>query len=186
MRYKPYPKYKDSGVEWLGDVPEGWEVLPLKYITTHNDDVLSEDTDKNYQINYVDIGSVDSSVGITKYEEIIYRNAPSRARRKVKIGDIIISTVRTYLRAIASIRDIKDNLIVSTGFVVIRPKKEFNSNFASYLLGSSYFIETVVAKSVGISYPAINSSELVTIKSILPPLKEQTKIANYLDQKPKK
>jgi type I restriction enzyme S subunit len=184
-RYKPYPKYKESGVAWLGEVPEGWEVLPLKYITTYNDEVLSDNTAKDYEFNYVDIGSVDASLGITKYEKLVYKNAPSRARRKVRNGDIIVSTVRTYLRAITSIENTENNLIVSTGFAVIRPKKEFNSKFASYLLKSSYFVETVVAKSVGISYPAINSSELVTIKSILPPLKEQTKIANYLEQKTK-
>ena len=176
---------KESGVEWLGEVPEGWKVLPLKYITTNNDDVLSDNTDKNYEFNYVDIGSVDASIGIVKYEKLIYANAPSRARRKVKSGDIIVSTVRTYLRAIASIEDKKDDLIVSTGFAVIRPKERFNSKFASYLLKSNYFVETVVAKSVGISYPAINSSELVTIKIILPPLKDQQKIANHLDQKTK-
>jgi len=186
MRYKPYPKYKESGVAWLGEVPEGWEILPLKYVVTYNDDVLPDNTDKNYQFNYIDIGSVDAFLGIIKSEKMIYGKAPSRAKRKVQIGDIIISTVRTYLRAIATIDDKYSNSIVSTGFVVIRPKKEFNSKFASYILKSNYFVETVVSSSVGISYPAINASDLVSIPIVLPRLEEQKNISNYLDQKTQK
>lgn len=99
----PDAPMKDSGAEWLGEVPEHWEVQRLKYITTHNDEVLSEKTKNEYEIQYVDIGSVSAIDGIVDINKMSFETAPSRARRLVKDGDIIVSTVRTYLKAIAPI-----------------------------------------------------------------------------------
>ena len=176
-----YPKYKPSGGEWLGDVPQDWEVKRLKYSASINDEALPETTPPNFEFNYVDISSVDSSEGITATEEMIFETAPSRARRIVKDGDTIVSTVRTYLRAIAPIRNPSEDLIVSTGFAVIRPRN-VRSDFLSYALRESSFVETVVARSVGVSYPAVNSSEVATIPIPLPPSDEQRAIADFLDR----
>ena len=117
-----YAEYRDSGVEWIGEVPAGWEVKSLKFTATINDDTLLENTDPDFEFDYVDIGSVDYVEGISSKETMIFENAPSRARRIVKSGDTIVSTVRTYLRAIASIGEFDKPLIVSTGFAVVRPK----------------------------------------------------------------
>ena len=100
---QPYPSYRDSGVEWLGEIPEHWDVVRLKFVVSFNDDALSEREDPLRPIEYVDIGSVDSACGITETMAMVFGNAPSRARRLVQDGDTIISTVRTYLRAIAQI-----------------------------------------------------------------------------------
>jgi len=182
VSWRRYPAYRDSGVEWLGEIPEHWEKKRLKYISSVNDETLNEATYPGYEIQYVDISSVDAIDGIKKKETMIFENAPSRARRKVKGGDVIVSTVRTYLRAIAPINKPEENLVVSTGFAVIRPKREFESQFASYALRAPYFVDTVVANSVGVSYPAINASELVTFYIGLPPLPEQRAIAAFLDR----
>lgn len=177
----PNVPMKDSGVEWLGEVPVHWDVVRLKQVATSNDEVLSESTDPMLELNYVDIGSVDEVDGIVKRETVTFEKAPSRARRIVQDGDIIVSTVRTYLRAIASISNPEANLIVSTGFAVVRPKC-FQSSFASYALRATYFVENVVANSVGVSYPAINSSELMSLPVVLPTDQEQQTIARFLDR----
>ena len=65
-----------------------------------------------------------------------------RARRIVRHGDVVISTVRTYLRAISSITNPDSNLIVSTGFAVIRPR-QIDTAFASYAIRSPYFVTTL-------------------------------------------
>lgn len=119
--------------------------------------------------------------GIEHYQGFSFEDAPSRARRIVRTGDVIVSTVRTYLKAVASIRDDKD-VIASTGFAVIRPK-EVDSRFLAYSLANHYFVETVSSRSVGVSYPAINASEMVDIKNVLPPNDVQKCIADYLDRK---
>lgn len=173
-------KLKPSEVEWLGDVPEHWEVNRLKYQTSINDDTLPEDTDPDFEILYVDIGSVSPAEGIVKKEKFLFEDAPSRARRIVKNGDTIVSTVRTYLRAIASIINPEDNLVVSTGFAVIRPKNIF-AGYLSYVLNAPYFIEEVVSRSVGVSYPAIKASMIGEIFIPIPSFTEQQRISNFLD-----
>lgn len=180
-KYKAYPEYKDSGVEWLGGVPKHWSAKSLKFLCTFNDQVISESAGHDYEIEYVDIGSVNSSQGITKTETMLLSKAPSRARRLVKDGDVIISTVRTYLEAISPIINPPENMVVSTGFAVIRPSIGLNHAFAAYCLRASGFIKEVVARSVGVSYPAINASDLVNIPVPNMPLTEQLRIANFLD-----
>lgn len=182
MSLPRYPKYKDSGVEWLGEVPEHWSAAPLKANATYNDDVLDETTPGDAEIAYVDISSVDGFHGMSPPETVRFSAAPSRARRRVQDGDVIVSTVRTYLKAIAAIRAPEGNLIVSTGFVVIRPRADrIVPAFLRHLLFASYFVEQVIARSTGVSYPAISAGELVGISVPVPPLREQSDIAAFLD-----
>ncbi|MCM2342192.1 restriction endonuclease subunit S [Rhodoferax sp.] len=182
MSFPRYPEYKDSGVEWLGEVPGHWKAVPLKTVSTHNDDVLDESTTPDAEIAYVDISSVDGINGIKMKEDMLFSAAPSRARRRVKHGDVIVSTVRTYLKAIARIRDPEENLVVSTGFAVIRPRGELAPDFLGHLVSAGFFVDQVIARSTGVSYPAINASELVAIPVPVPPLPEQTQIAAFLDR----
>lgn len=179
-KYQPYPQYKDSGVEWLGEVPEHWEVKRLKYFTTVNDETLSEKYDEDFEINYIDIGSVTTGY-IQNSEVILYSDAPSRARRIVREGDILVSTVRTYLKAIAPVSHSENGYIASTGFAVIRSRNDVCSDYLKYALLSNYFINLVESESTGISYPAINASELVTFNIALAPFEEQQVVANFLD-----
>lgn len=179
----PNAPAKDSGIDWLGPIPTHWEMKRLKDIVTYNDESLPETTDPAMSIKYVDISSVNLIDGITNVEEFEFEKAPSRARRIVRHGDTIVSTVRTYLKAIAAIRNPEDDLIVSTGFAVVRPRNKVDPEYLGYFLQSQGFIGEVVSKSVGVSYPAINASDLVGIESLLPPLLEQKAIADFLDVK---
>lgn len=176
-----YKKYKPSGIDWIGEIPDDWELNKIKYCATINDDVLSETTDENMEMNYVDISSIKKG-NIDKKETLKFVDAPSRARRKVKSGDIIVSTVRTYLKAIARVSNPENNLIVSTGFAVIRPK-QINSDYLGNLFLSEHLIGEIISRSVGVSYPAINSSQIGDIKIPCPSKHDQTAIANYLDEK---
>jgi len=178
----PTVPMKDSGVEWLGEIPAHWDVLQIKYLSSINDEVLNEKTDPQFDLIYVDIGGVNQYQGIVAREELVFETAPSRARRIVRDGDVIISTVRTYLRAIAPIKHPESNLIVSTGFAVIRPSSALESNFAPYALRASYFIESVVVNSVGVSYPAIDTSKMSCFSVATPTIEEQYKIAAFLDR----
>ena len=179
-RFRRYPNYKKSGVEWLGGIPAHWEVKRLKYLTTLNDEVLPVSTDPEFEMTYVDIGNVDAVDGIIGTELLTFDKAPSRARRIARKGDVIVSTVRTYLRAITAIQKAQPNLIVSTGFAVLRPR-QLETSFASYALRAPHFVERVVAHSVGVSYPAINASSLTGFEIAYPDAAEQRAIADFLD-----
>lgn len=177
----PTAPMKDSGVEWIGKIPEGWNVNRIKYCSSYNDESIGETENVSRTIKYVDIGSVSLSDGITKIEEFTFGDAPSRARRITHKGDIIVSTVRTYLKAIAIID--KDDLIVSTGFCVLRPNGKISSKYMEYYCKSDRFTNNVSQNSYGISYPAINSSTLVSFYILEPSVDEQNRIADYLDDK---
>ncbi len=181
MSRQAYPACKPSGMDWVGDIPEHWDVRRVKYTASINDEVLSETTDPEFEVTYVDIGSVDAVKGIVAKEVYRFEDAPSRARRIVRDGDTIVSTVRTYLRAIAPIHDADGRLIVSTGFAVVRPRK-LDPGYLSYALRAPFFVETVVSRSTGVSYPAINASEVGNIDITLPSLDEQRAIAAFLDR----
>ena len=99
----------------------------------------------------------------------------------VRQGDVIVSTVRTYLKAIAHISDQYTGVVVSTGFAVLRPFGLFD-RFLAYVLTCEGMIAEVIARSVGVSYPAINSSDLLRIKVPVPPHGEQQAIAAFLDR----
>lgn len=175
---------KDSGIEWIGEIPEHWEVKRLKNVCSTNNASLSDKTSKDFEFDYVDIGSVSFELGIHKTEKYTFQNAPSRARKIARLGDIIVSTVRTYLRAIDIINsEEKEKYIYSTGFAILSPSKNILSEFMIYICRSEYFTNQVSIHSTGINYPSINDTALKMINIVMPPLPEQQSIATYLDQK---
>lgn len=154
----------------------------LKYAATINDEALSESTDADFELAYIDIGNVDSQGRVHDIVNYRFEDAPSRARRIVRDGDVIISTVRTYLQAIAPVEIPPDNLIVSTGFAVVRPSNLLDHRFCKYALRANKFLWEVESRSTGVSYPAINASDLGDIKVSLPEISAQRLIADYLDR----
>jgi type I restriction enzyme S subunit len=157
-------------------------VVPLKYVVQLNPDVLPEETPPDYEFDYIDIASVDRQNGITRVQHLGFGDAPSRARRIVKAGDVIVSTVRTYLRAVASIGRDHDGHVCSTGFAVLRATDRINPRFLHYAVIDPRFVDEVVARSTGVSYPAIAPTDLAQIPISTPPLREQAVIAGFLDR----
>ena len=177
----PYPAYRPAGVEWLDEVPAHWEVRRLKYWVGINEQTLSEKTDPSFEFHYLEIGAVGTGTLVDEPPRIRFANAPSRARRVVHAGDTIISTVRTYLKAVWFAENLTDAMICSTGFAVLTPRAETAPKFVSYLAQSNYFTNRITAESEGIAYPAIAERKLAAIHIPVPPPDEQAAIASYLD-----
>lgn len=175
----PGVELKETNIPWLGQIPVHWNVKRIKDLFSANDEALGQKTDPNYGFDYVDISSVDKYRGIIKKEKMTFEKSPSRARRIVREGDIIIGAVRTYLEAIAQISEDATSLIVSTGFVVLRPKDVGDSDFYFYALRSGSFMANVVANSDGVSYPAINADKLMSLQIAVPPIEEMRTIIEH-------
>ncbi|WP_368644027.1 restriction endonuclease subunit S [Castellaniella ginsengisoli] len=172
---------KPSGIEWLGDVPEHWEVKPLKRWVQLNASTLGEKTNPDFEFRYVDIGSVQTGRLVKELERIRFESAPSRARRVLRRGDTIISTVRTYLKAIWYVSEDADELIASTGFAVLTPGKSVEPEYLGYVIQSSAFVNRVAANSIGIAYPAIAETVLGRFHVALPPtVDEQQAIVAHI------
>ena len=178
----PNVEMKDSGVEWIGEIPSHYQIGKLKHLCNENQRSLSNSTDPNYELNYIEISDVNSEGVIGNPTPYIFSESPSRCRRIVQKGDVIVSTVRTYLKSIGLIEEEVEDLICSTGFSVLTPNNEINSKYLFYLLRTEWFISMVISKSEGVSYPSIQSEKLMNIDVVYCELSEQQQIVEYLDE----
>ncbi len=130
-------------------------------------------------IQYIDISSVEKGhlLGYTEYE---FSKAPGRAKRKISNGDTIYSTVRPNLRAYWYVRDCPENAIVSTGFAVLRAKKNYDKRFVYYLVSEKSFVDYLSLVAKGSNYPAVDTNDFIKAKVIVPPRQTQTRIAEIL------
>lgn len=161
----------------------GWTRHRMKFATIINARSLPESTDPDFDFDYVDISRVTQGVIDSEPQAVTFGSAPSRARRLADPGDTVVSTVRTYLRAVAEVSPTDTPQVFSTGFAVIKGRPGIlDPRFLTYYLQSSPFVERVVADSVGVSYPAINASDLAAYDFWAPNMIEQTAIADFLDR----
>ncbi len=177
----PEVRLKQSGIEWLGAVPEHWLIKPLKRWVSINANTLNEKTKPDFEFQYLDIGSVKTGRLTRELERLRFESAPSRARRILRRGDTVISTVRTYLKAIWYVDEDAENLIASTGFAVLSPNKELEPEYLGYVIQSTAFVDRVTANSIGIAYPAIAETVLGRFPVVMPStLAEQRRIIAYI------
>ena len=170
-----------TGIDWMPEVPAHWEVKPFKHWLRESAKALSDKTPPEYEFDYLDISCVGTGFLTAKPERMKFDNAPSRARQIVQKGDTILSTVRTYLKAVYFIEDEWPDLIASTGFAVLRPIETVEPRLLGYVLQSSSFIERVIRASIGVAYPAISEGRLGTIHVAFPPeLAEQKAILDHI------
>lgn len=161
------------------EIPWDWEVKPLEDVADIDSDSLNGSTPKDYEFDYISLSDVDSDDFKIETTRQVFAFAPSRARRIVKHGDILMSTVRPNLQGFSLIRNEVKDLIASTGFAVITTKKCSNE-FLFQFLFSSGIERQFYQLLVGSNYPAINSSDVRRLKIPLPPLPEQKAIAQVL------
>lgn len=160
-------------------IPSDWEVMNFEDVADIDKDSLNGNTDKGYEFDYISLSDVDSDNLKIETTKQVFATAPSRARRKVKKGDILMSTVRPNLQGFSLIRGEVKDLIASTGFAVITAKKCSNEYLFQYLF-STGMKRQFYQLLVGSNYPAINSSDIRRLRILLPPLPEQKAIARVL------
>lgn len=133
---------------------------------------------------YVDISGVDRDAkAISRSNEVPCVAAPSRARKLIRASDVLVSTVRPNLNAVALVPDDLDGGIASTGFSVLRANPALlNAKFLFYWVQHREFIEFLVANATGASYPAVSDSIVKRTRLPLATPKEQSRIVELLDE----
>lgn len=134
---------------------------------------------------YIDVSSIDKQRGVISEEVTVLEPhaAPSRARKLVKVGTVIYSTVRPYLLNIAVVDKAFDpEPIVSTAFAIVHPFEGIFNRFVYYYLRSKPFVEYVEAQMSGMAYPAINDAKFFNGVIPIPPTEEQKRIVAKLDE----
>lgn len=165
----------------VGIIPVEWEVKKLGDIADIDPDNLSNSTNPEYSFQYISLEDVDCGT-LRNTTEILFKNAPSRARRVVRKDDILLSTVRPNLKSHLLLKKEVSNWICSTGFSVVRSKENIaHSGFVFNHLFSNVIDRQIETLIVGSNYPAINCKD---VKSLLIPrpskCNEQQKIADIL------
>ena len=158
---------------------EGWQRVRLGSVCLVNPEARGRDW-KYPQIEYIDISSVGTGRMVQPPSVLPFENAPSRAQRLVRNGDIIISTVRPNRRSFLYMKDVRPNTVVSTGFVVLRATDKIDSRFLYYIIATQQFTDYLDANTYGSAYPAVSPKVFEDAEVMIPPLKEQQAIAYIL------
>lgn len=193
---RKYQKYKPSGVEWIGDIPENWKVIRVKHLV---------DKSKYYQIGDGDHGSIKPEMYIDKgipyirvqnlnwngeidlnglvyiSKEVHNKNLKSR----IVEGDILIAKTGATIGKLGFVKSNvgESNTTSSVGKVSI-DKKKYIPEFYLYNFQTNYFQKTIwIVGSQKSAQPGFNIDDLVDFEVIYPPLQEQKQIVNYLDDK---
>ena len=135
--------------------------------------------------SYVDVGSIDNkNLKLNDEETILTKEeAPSRARKIIKEGAVIYSTVRPYLLNMCIIdKEFSYEPIASTAFAILNPFEGLYNKYLFYYLQSPTFINYVNSVMSGVAYPAINDKKLYNSLIALPPYKEQKRIVEMIEK----
>jgi type I restriction enzyme S subunit len=136
------------------------------------------------EITYLDISSVDN--GTKRFiapQRIAVDAAPSRARQLVHADDVLVSTVRPNLNAVALVPMQMDGEVASTGFCVLRPQpRELCPQYLFYFTQSAAFVTRLTTIATGASYPAVTDNDILETRIPLREMSEQRRIAGRLEQ----
>lgn len=163
---------KDSGIEWIGEIPKHWEVKRLKNVCSQ---INIKENSKRNSLPYIGLENIESGSG--RYIETI-SEIEGMANRFCK-NNVLFGKLRPYLSKVYLAE--KDG-ICSPEFIVYDTKSN-NSRFIHKLLLSQPFIDVVNSSTYGAKMPRANGEFINNIYVQIPPLSEQQSIADYLDQK---
>ena len=160
------------------DLPSSWNwvrgktvFMPMESIKPSSDFV------------YIDVDAVNNRKNIIEKPKMVKKeNAPSRATRKLHKNDLLFSMVRPYLKNIALVDEKYKNAIASTGFYVITPSLGYYPMFLFHLMLSNYVVEGLNSFMKGDNSPSINNCHIEDYLYPLPPIEEQKRIVNKIDQ----
>ncbi len=165
-------------------LPRKWKSDRLKDVALINGYSVPTKINTDYEFDYLEISNVDyyGVIDPQAIERMRQEEAPSRARRRVRLGNTVISSVRPNLQAVAFIENGLSELVCSTGFNVVQPcESRLRPRFAYYLLISEAARQYFEATAKGVGYPAVDDKDFSSLQVPLPSLPEQERIAAYLD-----
>ena len=165
-----YPVMKDSGVEWIGEIPEGWEVKRFRYLFDLITDKIEGELPK------IGLENIESESGRLIHTETDFEGEGIY----FESGDILFGKLRPYLAKVY-LADFQGKAVGD--FFVFRSKSEIFANFGSKLILSQRFIEITNSSTFGAKMPRVSWDFISNLDIAYPSVTDQTTIANYLDRK---
>lgn len=184
----PNVKMKDSGVEWLGEVPEHWSSVPIKYMALERNSLFldgdwieSKDISTD-GIRYITTGNVGEGV----YKEqgsgfISEETFHALGCTEVYGGDVLVSRLNNPIGRACMVPDLGVRVVTSVDNVIFRPDSKFNKKFIVYLFSSEEYFKHTSNLARGATMQRISRGLLGNIRVATPSIEEQTQIARFLD-----
>ncbi|WP_060788808.1 restriction endonuclease subunit S [Geobacillus zalihae] len=179
-QYTSYTKYKDSGIEWLGKIPEHWKVSRIEYVANKTLNSIDTKDMKGKELFYYDIPTVQSvNDGRLENGDNIESN-----KYKLKGGEVLISKLNPRKKTVVLTEKKKQDIVCSTEFVPFYPKK-IMGKYLYYILSNSKLADyyNSFVKSATNSHQRVEPAIISKTKIPVPPLDEQRLIADFLDYK---
>ena len=171
-RLSPYPAYKPSGVEWLGDVPAHWEVQRLRALARN---VSEQTTDHPNGLCYIALEHVESWTGRIANEDA---EAGEGQLKRFEFGDVLFGKLRPYL---AKVVHAKFSGLCVGEFFVLRVRRGLSPRFLEYALRSKPAIDWISSSTFGARMPRTDWAFVGGMRFPIPPLAEQAAIAHFLN-----
>ena len=176
--FQKYPAYKESGVEWLGELPKNWDEVPLCTLTKLKSVINCSE---------LELLSVYLDLGVIKFSEVEAKRTNVTSQdlskyQRVDIGDFVLNNQQAWR---GSVGVSNHQGIVSPAYLVLELSKKLHTGYANYMFRSGYMVGQYLINSKGVGTIQRNLywPSLRRAKVILPPLPEQTAIAAFLDDK---
>lgn len=181
----PNAPMKDSGVEWLGEVPQGWDVCFIKFKCTEITDGahVSPDTENG---EYLFVSITDIKNGVINFEEALLTSKPSydyliKTGCKPFPGDVLFSKDGTIGQTAITPDGV--SFVVASSLIIVRPNHALvTPDYLNFLLQSGLVIEQVESFVKGAALRRLSLQNLMKVIGVFPPIPEQKKITQYLDQ----
>lgn len=189
MSFPRYPRYKDSGVEWLGDVPEHWEVGTIKRLSRKITDGAHISPEVENGVHAF-VSTKDIAGEAIDFDNCLRTSASSydlmvRTGCRPEKGDVLFSKDGTIGRTVVVRED--DEFVVASSLIIIRPETNvLDSNYLHRLCQSTMVTNQVDAFVKGAGLPRLSVTNLTRVVGCFPPLTEQRWIAAFLDREVKK
>lgn len=165
----------------IGRIPSAWSVRMLEDVCNINPEGFAAEECQGEKFQYIELSSV-SEGAIGKTPQIPVDEAPSRARRRVRYGDVLIGTVRPKQMSHAFVSEKHDGKVCSTGFAVARTGEDLRADYLAQEIFCHRFFRQMEAYVTGSGYPAVRNSDVGQIRVAVPPVEEQRHIAQVLYQ----
>ena len=157
-----------------------WREVRLSDVADVDRESLGSATDPSLEFDYISLANVEAGRIVGPLKCLRYSQAPTRARRVLRCGDILVSTVRPSLLGFARVDAGHQRCIASTGFAAVSPGGDLDSEYLFQYMFSRHMRSQLQSLVVGSNYPAINSADLLKLRILLPPLPQQRMIAEIL------
>ncbi len=179
-RFRPYPEYRDSGIEWLGGIPAHWEVRKWRYCCHVTEGQIAPDDEEFREKVLIAPNHIESGTGRLLHLETAHEQGAISGKYLVAPGDIIYSKIRPALNKVCI--STGDWLCSADMYPVSITEKRLQTRFLLYFMLSAPFVQLMVDQSMRVAMPKVNRDKLAACQLLVPDPAEQRAIAGFLDR----